>query len=76
MSGFFFNKVAELRPANQLKKETTTQVFSCDFKKLLRIALFKNCASMSVGSLFLFFFGADAIRSTTAGSTTDRRITA
>ena len=29
----FFNKVAVPRPKNVIKKETPTQVFSCDFRK-------------------------------------------
>ena len=31
-AGVLFNKVAGLQPASLLKKETATQVFSCEFK--------------------------------------------
>ena len=37
-----FNKVAGLRPATLLKKETLTQAFSCDFAKFLRTTFLQN----------------------------------
>ena len=32
----FFNKVADLKPATLLKKETPTQVFSCEFCEIFK----------------------------------------
>ena len=37
-----FNKVAGLRPATLLKKETLTQALSCDFAKFLRTTFLQN----------------------------------
>ena len=37
--GFFFNKVAGLRPANLWKKETLAQVFSCKFCEISKNTL-------------------------------------
>ena len=38
----FFNKVAGLRPATEIKKETLTQVFSCEFCQIFKYAFFKG----------------------------------
>ena len=35
-----FNKVAELKACNFIKKETPTQVFSCEYGKLFKNSLF------------------------------------
>ena len=37
----FFNKVAGLRPANWLKKETLAQVFSCEFCEISKLLFIK-----------------------------------
>ena len=37
---FFFNKVAGLRPATLLKKETQAQVFSCEFREISKNTFF------------------------------------
>ena len=43
MSESLFDKVAGLKPATLLKKETLTQVFSCEFfAKFLRIPFLQN----------------------------------
>ena len=36
----FFNKVAGLRPATSLKKETLAQVFSCEFCEISKNTFF------------------------------------
>ena len=36
----FFNKVADLKPATLLKKETLAQVFSCEFCKISKSTFF------------------------------------
>ena len=36
----FLNKVARLRPATLLKKETLAQVFSCEFCEIFKNAFF------------------------------------
>ena len=36
----FFNKVAGLRPATLLKKETLAQVFSCEFYEISKNTIF------------------------------------
>ena len=46
----FFNKVAGLRPATLLKKETLAQVFSCEFCEISRTPFLQNTS----GQLLLF----------------------
>ena len=38
----FFNKVAGLRPATLLKKETLAQVFSCEFCEISKNTFLQN----------------------------------
>ena len=38
----FFNKVAGLRPATLLKKETLAQVFSCEFCEISKNTFFQR----------------------------------
>ena len=40
--GLFFNKVSALRPAILLKKETLTQVLSCEFCKISKNTFFRE----------------------------------
>ena len=37
---FFFNKYASLRPANFIKKETSKQIFSCEFCQIFKNIFF------------------------------------
>ena len=50
----FLDKVAGLRPATLLKKETLAQVFSCEFVKFLRIPFSQNAPGRLL--LHLVFF--------------------
>ena len=38
----FLNKIAGLRPATSLKKESLAQMFSCEFSKFLRTTFLQN----------------------------------
>ena len=44
----FFNKVAGLRPASLLKKETLTQMFSCEFREVSKDTFSQNTSRHSV----------------------------
>ena len=48
----FFNKVADLRYATSLEKETLTQVFSCEFCRILKSS-FSCRATPVAASVFL-----------------------
>ena len=54
----FFNKVAGLRPANFIKKETLSQLFSCEFCEISKNTFFKEplwATSFSFTEGFLIF---------------------
>ena len=56
----FFNKVAGLRPATLLKKETLVKVFSCEFTKFLRtLFVAEHLRWLLLKELFLQFLKGD-----------------
>ena len=52
----FFNKIADLRAATLLKKETLAQVLSCEFCKMSTNTLFQNNFGRPLLILFVAFF--------------------
>ena len=47
----FFNKVAGLRPATLLKKETLTNVFSCEFYEIFKTTYFYRTSLVAAAGL-------------------------
>ena len=51
----FFNKNASLQSCNFIKKETTTQVFSCEYCKIFKNTILKNICERLLLRVFLLF---------------------
>ena len=53
----FFNKVADLRPATLLKKETLAHVFSCEFYKMSKSIFAYRALLVTASFVYLYSLG-------------------